>query len=223
MRDGQQRDAGHAIPCRSRLRVERFHGSRSSGRRSHHANLSGCADVQRRARQRYYLLLSAGVGMAEAWSEYVTANGQYTAPNPADSLGSSDADITGAYINFNLTARTGPWPGGADISSVALAVYYTVPGGGPPSNQTQVLELSGGGPSLPADAVIAGVEVNFETGLAFGSGGGQTAQLTVGRDSCRHVRSHLPRERGLRLPHLAEMAISGVRRACLGRRPTSLA
>ena len=127
-----------------------------------------------------YVTISAGVGMAEVWNNNTgTIDGQNTAPGPEYSLGSTDADITGAYVNLNLTARTGPWPGGADISSVALAVYYTVPGGGPPSNQTQVLELTGGGPSLPADAVIAGVEVNFETGLAFGTASVETAQLTV--------------------------------------------
>ena len=128
-----------------------------------------------------YVTISAGVGMAEVWNNNSdTIDGQNTAPGPEYSLGSTDADITGAYVNLNLTARTGPWPGGADISSVALAVYYTVPGGGPPSNQTQVLELSGGGLALPPLTVITGVEVNFETGLAFGSAVVETAQLTVG-------------------------------------------
>ena len=126
-----------------------------------------------------YLILSAGVGASQVWAEYITADGQATAPNAADSLGSSDSDITGAYVNLNLTARTA-WPCGANVASVVLAVYYTLSGSAPPSNQTQTLELTGDSLSLADDAVVIGVEVSFASGLAFGSGAVENIQLTVG-------------------------------------------
>ena len=128
-----------------------------------------------------YVTISAGVGMAEVWNNNTgTIDGQNTAPGPEYSLGSTDADITGAYVNLNLTARTGPWPGGADISSVMLAVYYTLPSGSPPpAGQTQSLELTGTPLALPSDTVIAGVKVDFATGLAFGGVSIESAQLTV--------------------------------------------
>ena len=125
-----------------------------------------------------YVTLSAGVGVSEVWN-VGAVNGQNSAPSPAYSLGSADSDITGAYVNLNLTARTGPWPGGANISSVLLAIYYTVGSGAPPANQAQTLELTGTGLAIPSGAVVTGIQMNFASGLAFGGASDETVQLTV--------------------------------------------
>jgi hypothetical protein len=140
----------------------------------------------------FYFVLSGGVGVTEVWSEYVTADGQYSAPSPADSLGSLAADITGAYLNLNLTARTGPWPGRVDVSSVALAVYYTVSSGALPSNQSQTLELTGTGLSIPPGAVVTGIEIDFESGLVFGGASDETIQLTVSGTPVGNVKAINP-------------------------------
>jgi hypothetical protein len=128
------------------------------------------------------MILSAGVGVLQVWTDItITANGQYTAPAYEDSLGTSTADITGAYVNLNLESSVPIWyEVNADLTSVVLAVYYTLPSGGTPSaNQAQTLELSGTDLTFPADTVITGVEVDLASGLAFGSASVVTAQLTV--------------------------------------------
>jgi len=127
----------------------------------------------------FFFILSAGVGVTEVWSEYVTSDGQYSAPSPADSLGSADSDITGAYLNLNFTARTGPWPGGVNISSVALAVYYTLSGSTPGPTSLQILEATDLGLAIPVSSTVSGVEVDFEAGLAYGPWSNLVAQLTL--------------------------------------------
>jgi len=127
------------------------------------------------------MIFSAGVGASQVWgNQYVGGNGAYTAPSAGQSLGNSTADITGAYVNLNLESSSATrYEVNADMTSVALAVYYTLPSGAPSGNQSQTLALTGTNLTLPALTVVTGVEVNLESGLVFGSAGVVTAQLTV--------------------------------------------
>jgi hypothetical protein len=103
---------------------------------------------------------------------------QFYAP---DSLGNTSAAISAATIAlsyFDTLEKDGP--NTLDVLYSALAVYYTLSSGSPPSpGQTQTLELTGTGLSLPSDAVVTGVEVNFASGLESGTAIDETIQLTV--------------------------------------------
>lgn len=103
-------------------------------------------------------------------------SGQFS---PPDSIGNTSAAISAASIALSYDdSLEQDGPNNVNVSLVALAVYYTAPSA-PPANQTQTLELTGTGLSLPSGAVITGVEVNFASGLAFGTAVDETVQLTV--------------------------------------------
>jgi hypothetical protein len=125
-----------------------------------------------------------GVGETSVFSEILgsgTFIGQLSSPTDADSLGNTDADITGAFISLQIFATgIGPFSASMFASGVMLAVYYTLEGSPPPENQTQTLAVSGGGAGLPPATVVTGVGVSFQTGFTQGSVIVETLQLTVG-------------------------------------------
>jgi len=141
---------------------------------------------------------SASITSGQVWSGSILLGSfsqQYTAPDASKSLGNTLAIVSQAELDITVKSTDyapGTITSAAAISQVALAVYYTLSGTPPPAGQTQTLELTGTGLSLPSGAVVTGIAVNFDSGMAFGTVTSANVQLTVSGSPVGNAKTYTP-------------------------------
>lgn len=100
--------------------------------------------------------------------------------NSSDTIGTTAAAIENCQIAMQLynSAPDGNYPSPTilTVSYIGIAIYYTTAQNPPVSGTLLVDEL---GLSIPGGATIQGVKVNFDAGLASGSGATLNAQLAL--------------------------------------------